>query len=92
MAVVRKRNKVDELSFIGGLIGLLFISRRTLIDKRVAEANSHGWNLVAFEQSSGSNLLVSVLRFAILILSFGLFTFGDGVYLVFEKQVTDGEE
>ena len=86
MATVRKRNKVDEVSFIGGLIGLLFVNPRRIIDNRVKEANDHGWSLVAIEKSSGNNLLINVLRFVLLVATLGLFTFGDGMYLVFEKD------
>lgn len=81
-----KRNKVDEVSFIGGLIGWLAVNPRNTIDKRVSEANDAGWNLVQIQPSSGSNLVISVLRFVILTLTLGLLTFGDGVYLVFEKE------
>lgn len=92
MAVVRKRNKVDEVSFIGGLIGFLFVNPRAIIDSRVSEANNHGWTLVAFQKSSGNNLLINVLRFVLLVVTLGLFTFGDGMYLVFEKETAEGEE
>lgn len=90
MAAVRKRNKVDEVSFIGGIIGFLFVNPRRMIDARVKEANDHGWTLVAFQKSTGNNLLINVLRIVLLIVTLGLFTFGDGMFLVFEKDV--GEE
>lgn len=81
-----KRNKVDEVNFVGGLIGWLVVNPRSTIDKRVSEANDAGWNLVQMQPSSGSNLVIAVIRFVILILTLGLLTFGDGVYLVFEKE------
>ena len=81
-----KRNKVDEVNFVGGLIGWLVVNPRSTIDKRVSEANDAGWSLVQIQPSSGSNLVISVLRFIILTLTLGLLTFGDGVYLVFEKE------
>jgi hypothetical protein len=89
MATVRRRNKVDEVSFIGGLIGLLFVSPRRIIDNRVKEANEHGWNLIAIEKTSGNNLLINILRFVLLVVTLGLFTFGDGMYLVFEKDASE---
>ena len=81
-----KRNKVDEVSFIGGLIGWLAVNPRSTIDERVSEANSAGWNLVQIQPSSGNNLFISFLRTIVLIVTLGLLTFGDGVYLVFEKE------
>ena len=81
-----KRNKVDEVTFVGGLIGWVAVNPRSTIDKRVTEANEAGWNLVQIQPSAGSNLVISVLRLVLLIVTLGLLTFGDGVYLVFEKD------
>lgn len=86
MAVVKKRNKIDEVSFIGGLIGFIFVNPRSVIDARVKEANDHGWTLVDFQKSTGNNLLINVLRVLLLIFTLGLFTFGDGMFLAFEKE------
>lgn len=81
------RNKIDEVSFIGGLIGWLMVNPRSTIDKRVELANASGWRLIQLESSSGTNALIAFLRILVLILTLGLLTFGDGVYLVFEKEV-----
>ena len=85
--MVKRRNKVDKVSFIGGFIGWLAVDPRSTIDKRVQLANGAGWNLVQITPTGGTNALVSMLRFLVLILTLGLLTFGDGVYLVFEKEV-----
>jgi|TARA_B110000238_G_C16006888_1_gene387048 hypothetical protein len=37
-----KRNKVDEVSFVGELIGWLAVNPRKTIDNRVSEANDSG--------------------------------------------------
>ena len=34
-----KRNKIDEITFIGGLVGWLAVNPKVTIDNRVAEAN-----------------------------------------------------
>lgn len=81
-----KRNKVDEVSFAGGLIGFLAVNPRRMIDNRVKEANENGWVLTQLQPTSGNNLFIKVLRFVLLVLTLGLFTFGDGMYLVFEKE------
>ena len=85
------KNKVDEVYFLGGLIGFLFVSPRLVIDKRVKEANAHGWRLINMNPTSGTNLLIVVLRTIILFCTLGLITFGDGVYLLFEKEVKDDQ-
>lgn len=85
--MTKKRNKVDKVSFIGGFIGWLMVDPRTTIDNRVTLANGAGWNLVQLTPTGGSNALIAALRFVVLILTLGLLTFGDGVYLIFEKEV-----
>lgn len=85
------RSKVDEVSFLGGLIGFLFVNPRLIIDRRVKEANANGWRLVQIVPSSGTNFLITVLRAVLLVLTLGLITFGDGMYLVFEKDSRNDE-
>ena len=81
-----KRNKIDEISFIGGLIGWLAVNPKTTIDNRVAEANEAGWTVVNIIPGGQQNALLRFLRTLVLILTLGLFTFGDGVFVIYEKQ------
>ena len=41
-----KRNKIDEISFIGGLIGWLAVNPKDTINSRVAQANEYGWRVI----------------------------------------------
>ena len=83
---IMKRNKIDEITFIGGLIGWLAVNPKATIDNRVAEANKAGWTVVNIIPGGEQNALLRLLRFIILVVTLGLFTFGDGVYVIFEKE------
>ena len=86
LKVIMKRNKIDEITFIGGLIGWLAVNPKATIDNRVAEANKAGWTVVNIISGGEQNALLRLLRFIILVVTLGLFTFGDGVYVIFEKE------
>ena len=83
-----KRNRIDEITYIGGFIGWLIINPKQTINNRVEEANKAGWTVVNIIPGGDQNALFRLLRTLILILTLGLFTFGDGVFVIFEK---DGE-
>ena len=86
LSVVMKRNKIDEITFIGGLIGWLAVNPKATIDNRVAEANKAGWTVVNIIPGNEQNALLRLLRIVVLVVTLGLFTFGDGVYVIFEKE------
>ena len=86
LKVIMKRNKIDEITFIGGLIGWLVVNPKATIDNRVAEANKAGWTVVNIISGGEQNALLRLLRFIVLVVTLGLFTFGDGVYVIFEKE------
>ena len=43
-----KLNKVERLSYSGGLLGLIFASSRGKLDAKVKEMNEDGWNAVSY--------------------------------------------
>ena len=51
----------------------------------VSKMNDEGWKL-HFIHPDNSNLLITVLRLIILILTFGLWTIGSSELLIFEKS------
>ena len=81
-----KRNKIDEITYMGGFIGWLIINPKQTINNRVEEANKAGWTVVNIVPGRSQNALFRFLRIIILILTLGMFTFGDGVYVIFEKD------
>ena len=84
-----KRNKIDRVSFYGGLIGALAVNPRMLLDSRVEKANLHGWTVVQITPHKEANLLIQILNFGFLMITFGLFNFAPGYLIVFEKEVDD---
>jgi len=82
-----KRNKIDEITYMGGFIGWLIINPKQTINNRVEEANKAGWTVVNIVPGGSQNALFRFLRIIILILTLGMFTFGDGVYVIFEKDI-----
>jgi len=86
---MRKINKVDRIFLTGGLIGLLFTNPRRAIDSRVEEANKHGWNLHQILPHVETNWLIWIFSIIVLFLTLGLFTFGAGYILLFEKEVKE---
>ena len=45
-----------------------------------------GWTVVNIIPGGEQNALLRLLRIVILVLTLGLFTYGDGVYVIFEKE------
>mgnify|MGYP001334647279 FL=1 len=83
-----KRNKIDEITYVGGLIGWLLINPRKTIDARVSQANEAGWTVVNIIPGSNQNALFRLMRYVVLTLTLGIFTFGDGVIVIYEKDET----
>ena len=81
-----KRNKIDEITFVGGIIGWLAVNPKATIDNRVAEANKAGWTVVNIISGNEKYALLRLLRTVVLVVTLGLFPFGDGVYVIFEKE------
>jgi len=83
-----KRNKVERLSYSGGLLGLLFASSKGKLNNKVKEMNEDGWN-VHFIHPDQPNLIIWIIRLLILFLTLGLWTIGNSELLVFEKEKSD---
>ena len=81
-----KKSRVDRIALAGGLIGMLTTNPRRAIESRVEEANSNGWRLHQILPHSERNLFVILLASIVLILTLGLYTFGGGYLLLFEKD------
>tara|TARA_B100001113_G_scaffold46364_2_gene33002 strand:+ start:1983 stop:2234 length:252 start_codon:yes stop_codon:yes gene_type:complete len=81
-----KRNKIDEISSIDGLIGWLIVNHKDTINNKVAEANKYGWTVVNIVPGGNQNAFLRGLRLLVLAITFGLYTWGDGVYVIYEKE------
>jgi len=83
---MRKINKILRISLTGGIIGVFTTNPRKALEKSIEKANSEGWNAVHIEAHRTTNLFVSVLQFAVLILTAGIFTWGGGYLVLLEKE------
>ncbi len=81
-----KINKVVRISLAGGLIGMLTTNPRRALDKRIENENKDGWNAIYFMPHKETNLLVSILQIVLLVVTLGLWTWGAGYFVLFERQ------
>lgn len=81
-----KVNKVVRISLSGGIIGWLTTNPRRALDQRIDAENQQGWNAIQFQPHSDTNLLVAILRMLVLFLTLGLWTWGAGYLILFERN------
>ena len=81
-----KKNKVSRISLMGGLIGLLSTNPRKALEDEIDKANQEGWCATHIEPHTTTNLFVWLLQLVVLFLTLGLFTWGGGYLILFEKQ------
>jgi hypothetical protein len=82
-----KKNKVVRISLMGGLIGALTTNPRKALEDAIDKENNEGWNAIHIEPHSTANLLVWVLQLVVLVCTLGLWTWGGGYMVLFEKEV-----
>jgi hypothetical protein len=80
------RNKVKRISLSGGLIGSLLTNPRKALDDAIDAENQAGWKATQIEPHVTTNLLMVLVQIAVLILTLGLWTWGGGYLILFEKE------
>jgi hypothetical protein len=85
----RKLNKIARVALPGGLIGALATNPRKALEQTIQQHNVAGWNCHQIIPHSTHNLFMVVLQVLLLIATIGLWTFGAGYLLLFEKDNTD---
>ena len=83
-----RKNKVTRVSLMGGLIGMLTTNPRKALEDEIDEQNQNGWTATHIDPHSTTNLFVWVLQLAVLFLTLGLFTWGGGYLILFEKELS----
>ena len=81
-----KKNKVIRIALMGGLLGMLLTNPRNALQKSMDAHNNEGWYAKEIVPHSTSNLFVLILQVVVLILTIGLFTFGAGYLILFERE------
>ena len=82
-----KKNKVSQISLSGGLIGALTTNPRKALEDVIDRQNNDGWNAIHIEPHSTTNLFVTVVQLLALLLTLGLWTWGGGYMVLFERDV-----
>ncbi|MFZ4761840.1 MAG: hypothetical protein ACOYK8_03385 [Alphaproteobacteria bacterium] len=83
---MQKINKVVRISLAGGIVGLLATNPRRALDNTIDKQNQDGWNCHQILPHSERNLLVILLQVGVLLCTFGLYTWGAGYIILFEKD------
>lgn len=81
-----KMNKIRQLHLMGGLIGSMLTNPIIALNHCIYEENQQGWNAVYFSAHRDTNLLINFLKILVLILTMGLWTWGAGYLILFERE------
>jgi len=76
---------LDKSDF-GGLIGAIFTNPRKALDDMIDKENQDGWNAHQIQPHSTTNLLVRVLQLVVLVCTLGIWTWGSGYIVLFERD------
>ena len=79
-------NKVDRISLSGGLIGMLLTNPRKALDEHIYIRNREGWKATYILEHSYNNVAAMLLALIVLVATAGLWTFGPGYLILFEKE------
>ena len=78
-------NKIVHVNLHGGLIGFMGVKPNNALNIKIAQENRSGWRVVQIIPSASGNLFLAILRIALLVATFGLYTREDGYYVVMER-------
>ena len=81
-----KKNKVSRIFLSGGLIGALTTNPRKALEAEIDRANQEGWNALQIQHHGTTNLFIWVLQMTVLLLTIGLWTWGGGYLILFERD------
>ena len=81
-----RKNKVTRVSLMGGLIGALTTNPRKALGDEIDKQNQEGWCATHIDPHRTTNLFIWVLQLAVLVLTLGLFTWGGGYLILFERD------
>ena len=80
-----KINKIERMSYSGGLLGVIFGSSKGKLEGTIKEMNASGWN-VHFIHPESVKLVIVLLRVILLVCTLGLWTIGSSELLVLERD------
>jgi hypothetical protein len=68
------------------LIGAIFTNPRKALEDSIEKGNEDGWNAIHIEPHGTTNLFVWVIQLLVLLLTLGLWTWGGGYMVLFERD------
>lgn len=83
-----KFNKVARISLMGGLIGAMTTNPRKALDDEIAKGNKGGWRAIQIIPYRTTNLFIAILQFLVLVITLGLFTWGGGYLVLFDRETS----
>lgn len=83
-----KKNKILRISLMGGLIGALTTNPRKALEDAIDLENQSGWSAIHIDAHKTTNLFIALLQLIVLLLTFGLFTWGGGYMVLLERDLT----
>jgi len=78
-------NKVERLSLAGGLIGAFSTNPKRALNIMLKSNNDNGWKAIHIESHRTHNLFVFFVQILVLVLTLGLYTWGGGYLVLFER-------
>lgn len=81
-----KENKIVRVALAGGLIGAVTTNPRRALERCIEQHNNEGWRCHQILPHSTANLFVAVVQLVVLLCTLGLWTFGAGYMLLFERD------
>lgn len=78
--------RIERVTLSGGLVGLLFTNPRRALQNTLEEYTRAGWRAHQILDHTTRNLFMTLLSLVVLILTFGIWTFGAGYMILFERE------
>lgn len=82
---MKKINKVGRVFLSGGLIGWLLTNPKKALDGELSKSNAEGWEAIQVQSHRTTNLFMLFVQILVLMLTLGLYTWGGGYLVLYEK-------
>ena len=82
-----KKNKVVRVDLTGGFIGAFSTNPRKALEEAIDKGNNDGFNAIYIMPHSTTNAFIFLLQILLLLCTLGLYTWGGGYMILFEKEV-----
>lgn len=84
--VMKKVNEISRVFLSGGLIGWLLTNPKKALDEELSKSNAEGWKAIQVQPYRTTNLFMLAVQILVLLLTLGLYTWGGGYLVLYEKS------